>query len=220
MQLRLLLGERRRRTWNFHCRGGTSHGRQQDHRRRRRCQCRCRRMRGGCCGHSCPGHCHCSLLSRQLFLIFVSRKIIVVCCWKHISIESKRPLSPQRHLRRPQRWRSLSPTAPDVERCCQGGPRHHITIALAIALDPVACPPTLSSSPSLLLPSPMPVLLPATLAYPCCRHHHHHPLRLHRQRLLTIIVAVTIALAAVAIASSSPAILITVTIALATLTLC
>ena len=50
----------------------------------------------------------------------------------------------QRHSRRPRRWRSLSPAAPDVERCRRGGPRHCITVALTITLDAVSCPPTLS----------------------------------------------------------------------------
>ena len=50
----------------------------------------------------------------------------------------------QRHSRCPRRWRSLSPAAPDVECCHQGGPRHCITVALTITLDAVSCPLTLS----------------------------------------------------------------------------
>jgi len=109
----------------------------------------------------------------------------------------------------------LSPANPDVKRCRQGWPRHRFTVALAIALDAVACPPTLSPSPSLLPPLPMPVLSPTTLAHPCRRHHHHHPLRHHHHCSPATIIAVAIALAAIAIASSSPATIITVTIALA-----
>jgi hypothetical protein len=70
-----------------------------------------------------------------------------ICCRCQISRNGATrigPLSPQRHSRRPGRWRSLSPTAPDVERCHRGGPCHHVTVALPIALDAVACPPTLS----------------------------------------------------------------------------
>jgi hypothetical protein len=66
-----------------------------------------------------------------------------------------------------------------LKNCRRGGPRHRVTVALAIALDgimdAVACPPTLSPSPSLLPPSPLPISSPATLAHPCRRHHHHHP---------------------------------------------
>ena len=105
-----------------------------------------------------------------------------ICCHCRISQNGRtrtRPLSPQCHLRRPRRWQSLPPTTPDVENCRWGGPCHHVTIALAIALDAVACPPTLSPSPSLLPPSPMPVSLPATLTHPFHRHHHHHPLHCH-----------------------------------------
>jgi len=112
----------------------------------------------------------------------------------------------------------LSPAAPDVKRCHRGGPRHCVTVTLVIALDAVACPPTLLPSPSLLPPLLLLVSSPATLTHPCRRHHHHHPLRHHCYRSAATIVFVAIALAAVAIASSSPTTLITVAIPLATLT--
>jgi len=46
-------------------------------------------------------------------------------------------------------------------------------------LDVVACPPTLSSLPSLLPPLPLPILLPANLTHRCHRHHRHHCCRHH-----------------------------------------
>ena len=104
-------------------------------------------------------------LSSRRRLVFSSRRTLVLLSSSHCAALSsshdravlflRRPLScrclvltssshSQRHLRRPRRWRSLSPAAPDAERCRRGGPRHRITVALTIALDAVSCPPTLS----------------------------------------------------------------------------
>ncbi len=66
---------------------------------------------------------------------------------------------------------TMDPAAPDVERCRRVGPRHHVTVALAITLDAVACPPTLSPSPSLCRrrqcpfrrPPPSPTLVAVTI---------------------------------------------------------
>ena len=183
----------------------------------------CAAVSSSCRAALSSSHCATFLLSHCTILLllfygttFLRKGWRKICCRCRISRNGTTrtgALSPQQNSRRPQRWRSLSPAAPDIECCCRGGPRHHVTVAFAIALDAVALPPTLLPLPSLLPPPPMPVLSPATLAHPCRHHHHHNPLRCHRRRSPATIVFVSIALAAVAIASLSPATLITIVVA-------
>ena len=82
---------------------------------------------------------HCAALSLSLRAVWLLRR---PSSRRHLVLSSSS--HSQRHSRRPRRWRSLSPAAPDIERCRRGGPRHRVTVALNIALDAVSCPPTLS----------------------------------------------------------------------------
>ena len=111
---------------------------------------------------------HASWLLRHLLscrhLVFSSRRTLVLLSSSHCAalspshcaiwlvrrLSSRRRLvlssssHSQRHSRRPRRWRSLSPAASDVKRCRRGGPRHHVIVAITIALDAISYPPTLS----------------------------------------------------------------------------
>jgi hypothetical protein len=82
---------------------------------------------------------HCAALLSSHHVVWLLRRLL---SHRHLVLLSSS--HSQRHSRRPRRWRSLSPAAPDVECCRRGGPRHRVTVALTITLDAVSCPLTLS----------------------------------------------------------------------------